>query len=679
MTRVCGDSLGFWNSLSFVTPGALTLTSLVLVLLLAASLIAVGMDAFGRKPRQASAPASRATRPLAVLWLVVLFLITLSAKLLLMREVPVTVPFWDQWDGEAAALLVPFQHCTLTWRTMFDLHNEHRAFFTRLLALDLAVVNGQWDPRLEQVANASMHVLTAVLVAAMLWVARGRRHLDLLVLACALSFALPVSWENTLGGFQSAFYFLLLFSVLALWLTTSRPVLSWPWWRGWLCAVCGVFTAAGGGLLIAVAISGVMVLKVVDNPRAWRGPAVNVAAAATVFALGFAMAAPIQPQHAALKAATAAAFVTALGHGLAWPWVLYPLLSLVMWGPFAALLLAALYRRGATTEEERLIVGLGLWILLQAAAVAYGRGASGLAPTSRYMDFLSLGFVANMMALLVALDRMRAGPVATRVAIGAFAAWLLFAIVGADRLTVAAAAELDTWKPYFAAHEANVRAYLIANDRPAFLSKRPLVDLPYPDAERLASYLDYPDILRILPAPIRKPVRLTPLLATGNAFVPDGSPMTMTTDMALTRMWGSYGEKRRASEGRFESRPMPSCKAIGRLQFQVSGYLGMPNQYLAVKDLRSGREVAVRPSTIPRESWLRVAVPCPAGPFSIVAVDAAPDSWFAFREPVEVGWASLWAEWLIARSRALLLISLSLAVLAIRWGGRESSGRPANT
>ena len=322
-------------------------------------------------------------------------------------------------------------------------------------------------------------------------------------------------------------------------------------------------------------------------------------------------------------------------------------------------------------------MGLGVWVLLQAAAVAYGRGVGGEPPTSRYMDFLSLGLVANMVALLVALDRMRAGPVATRAAIGAFAAWLLFAIVGADRLTVAAGTELATWKPYFAAHEANVQTYLITNDRPAFLSKRPLIDLPYPDAERLAGYLDYPDIVRILPAAVREPVRVAPLDATGNAFVPDGSPMPALA--APSRMWGSYGAQGRATQGRFESRPLPSCRAIGRLQFQVSGYLGMPNHSLAVKDLRSGREVAVRPSTIPRESWRSVSVPCPAGPFSIVAVDAAPDSWFAFREPVEVGWASLWTEWLIARSRALLLISLSLAVLAIRWSGQESYGKTAST
>ena len=117
-------------------------------------------------------------------------------------------------------LYVPFKACDLTWSQMFSLHNEHRVFFSRLLALDLLVVNGQWDPRLQQVVNAVMHSLTALLVVTTFWIANERRRLDLLVFVGALTFALPFGWENTLVGFQSAFYFLLLFSVLGLWLTT---------------------------------------------------------------------------------------------------------------------------------------------------------------------------------------------------------------------------------------------------------------------------------------------------------------------------------------------------------------------------------------------------------------------------------------------------------------------------
>ena len=77
--------------------------------------------------------------------------------------IPVKVPFWDQWDAEAGAVLIPFNECGLSWRAMFTPHNEHRVFFTRLYALDVVLANGQWDPRVQQVCNAAMHSFTAVL------------------------------------------------------------------------------------------------------------------------------------------------------------------------------------------------------------------------------------------------------------------------------------------------------------------------------------------------------------------------------------------------------------------------------------------------------------------------------------------------------------------------------------
>jgi hypothetical protein len=104
-----------------------------------------------------------------------------------------------------------------------------------------------------------------------------------------------------------------------------------------------------------------------------------------------------------------------------------------------------------------------------------------------------------------------------------------------------------------------------------------------------------------------------------------------------------------------------------RLEFQVTGYLGMPHQYLATKEVTSGREAPVRPSGVPGEHWVSAVATCPEGPFVIKAIDGTRESWFAFREPREVGWASLVAEWWIARSRDLLLAALVLGIVAVRW------------
>ena len=320
-----------------------------------------------------------------------------------MHQFPVKAPFWDQWDAEASNVFLPFSECGLSWRAMLNPHNEHRIFFTRLLALDLVLANGQWDPRLGQVVNAAMHATTAVLVATIFWLAGGRRRVDLIVFLCAVTFALPFAWENILFAFQSPFYFLVLFSVLALWLTTRSRALGPAWFIGWACAVGGLFTAASG-VLIPVAIVSIVALKVANEPRAWRDSAANVATAGLVLAGGAAIASPPLAQHEPLRAHSITELGIALARALSWPWVDRPELMFVMWLPLGVLTLVLILRRGKTTELERLVVGLAVWVAFHAGAVAYGRGAGGATPATRYMDFLSLGFVANGMALLAALD-----------------------------------------------------------------------------------------------------------------------------------------------------------------------------------------------------------------------------------------------------------------------------------
>jgi hypothetical protein len=244
MTFACGNPGGFWNRAVLVTPGPLAVVSMVVVLLLAASIISVGLDAFGRKSL-AGEPAGRRTALFAALWLGVLFSITLAAKLLLMREVSVTAPFWDQWDGEGRLLFIPFQHCTLSWPPLFSLHNEHRMFFSRLLALDLLALNGQWDPRLEQVVNALIHSITAVVVAKMFW--RGGRWRQLPTPCSSAWRRSRYQRDGRTRPDQSALS--LLFGVLALWLMTSHR----PGQPRWPAGRRSVGSSPAGGFLAAVA------------------------------------------------------------------------------------------------------------------------------------------------------------------------------------------------------------------------------------------------------------------------------------------------------------------------------------------------------------------------------------------------------------------------------------------
>ena len=534
------------------------------------------------------------------MWLAILFLIVFSAKLFLIRDNPVTTPFWDQWDAEASRLFIPFNSCDLSWSQMFSLHNEHRVFFTRLLALDLLTVNGLWDPRVEQVVNAAMHAFTGVLLATMLWLANGRRRPDVIVFICAFAFAMPFAWDNTLIGFQSAFYFLLLFSLPALGLVGRYRAGSGPWLLGWTFALCALVTSAGG-VTVAIALAGMAVLKLAANRDQWRDALINLAVASGVTGLGLALASPSLPGHEPLRAKTANEFLFALSNNLAWPWIGVSPFAVLMWLPVCALVVATVWRRGRTTDLERLAMALGAWVAVNAAAIAYGRGAGAGVPVTRYMDFLSIGLVANAAALIAVLDWTESSLVFRPAAWCALAAWLVFAVAGTDRLTGQVLGDLGMWRQFYAAQSANVRTFVITDNLAEFIAKRAPEEIPYPDPRSLALTLRDPFIRRILPSAVREPLHLEASSNTDNTFVADGSPVRARHD-PLNPVWGSYSARGRATQGRFDSRSLPGCAPGLLLRFTVSGYLGRPNQYLAVKDLVSGRDLPIVPWRAPERA-----------------------------------------------------------------------------
>jgi hypothetical protein len=655
----CFDRTSFWRGLAWISPIVVVVFAAVFVALMAACAAITMKEAFDT----AESSPSGMSRWLVSLWLAGFFVLVVAAKLLFVREHPLAIPFWDQWSAEGSALYVPFHDCDLGWRAMFSLHNEHRVFFTRLLALTLLIADHQWDPRLQQVANVVLHSLTGVLLVAMVWVAHGRRRLDLLVFVGALIFAAPFAWENTLFGFQSAFYFLLFFSLLAVWLTARYRAGSAPWILGWCCAVCALFTAASG--LMAAAVIGVVALLKGVHDREQRGETLaTVAIAFALLLLGFALSSPPVPSLAYLKPKSVAQFLSALARNLAWPWIEHSTFSSIMWMPFVLLTAMAAARRLKTTELERFVVGLGLWVLVHAGAMAFGRGGAP-SPRPRYMDFLSLGALANTAAFLAILDRLRPG-LPKRLVSAGLAVWLVFTTVGVTQLAEQTLLELRDWVRDFATETAVVRKFVATGDRADFFSRKMLTEIPYPDAPFLANLLEEPFIRRVLPAAIRAPLQVEPLAISEAAFVNASRYPDVIPDDPFVKSWSSLSPRGKGGQGQLVSRPL-RCQLAGGLKFQVAGYLGWEHQYLALKELKSGRDTSIRPQQIAREAWVETTVACPPSAFEIVAIDAAPDSWFAFREPVEIGALSRLAEGLIGRSLNLCLAAVAMLVLAARW------------
>lgn len=620
---------------TLVTPAAIaTLSAATVGLFVACGLTLIGAARAATKPGQDDRSASHAT---SALWLMALGVVVFASKLAVMRDTPVLSPYWDLWDGLGLDVYIPWEEGRLKWAQMFAFHNEHRIFFSRLFALDALILNGQWDPRLGQVLDAGVHALTLVVIAAIFWVSGGRRHLPLLVLVCGLMGVPAFAWETTLAGLQSQFYFFVLFSILALWLVPSYGPGTLPWLLGWMSAMAALFTSAGGLLTTPAILVMVCSRYLAHSRERWR-TALNLLVGAAVLATGWVTRSPSLARHEALKAQSAADFLGALTANLTWPWA-SPFLGSVMWVPLAFLLASAVRRRFRTTATERLVLGLSVWILLNAAAIAYGRGAGAPAPAGRYMDFLALGLVANAVAVMCLADRSTSYS-GQRLAYSFLGLWIVIAVAGIERLSSRTSTDLAQWRHRFAAHTVHLRRFVAEGNRTVFTALRPLEDLPFPAADFLISLLETPALRQILSPALREPLRIEPAVADAGFSLEDSDDENPSD--ALSRVWSARIDGRSATPSQFSSHSLDCRRGTG-LRFQIYG--AVPGERrLRLRGVSTGKEVLIQPGRPARDGWSTLIVPCPDEPFVVLATNMPAESRFAFREPVEIGWGSLMAE-----------------------------------
>ena len=517
------------------------------------------------------------TRRWALIVSVVAALAIILLRLWLLARYSSSVPSWDPWGAEGKLIYGDWLDGAFDWRRLFDWHNEHRIFFTRVLDLILFVANEmQWDVRVQTLASSLLYAIIAGI--SIRWILRNVEAplsigLTGVVLLCVLS---PNGWANAYQGFQSCFYFVLLFALLSIRNAAQTAVSLQGGIVTAVLALAAVFSLAAG-VFVAIVCAVIVLVRVWLEHCHWRR-AINFVAAP----LGVAIWALFDAKKGELHTATVGDFLHSLAIMMSWPYSSF--YAVLFWVPGIVFALYVLRTRTATAADLA-FGGFALWALLLDIAAAWVRAYNFVDVQSRYTDLLVPSLIAQIYFSFrivdLALGRRRTA-LLPKLAGACVGGLLCFGVA------LASVDEFQKWKGsdfYIRIGASYVRAY-VDGDANA-LDGRLYGYATHPEPEKLKLILDDPTVRSILPLSITPSVPLADQRVRSCRWTPDdGSELPKAGHVvcgsdyqevntegqyyvgrlsAFTyAIWSivgrqPYPELRRDDEGRREAGPRANC------------------------------------------------------------------------------------------------------------------------
>ncbi len=554
-----------------------------------------------------------------VLCLAGLFFLVWGSKLNLINAFGSDVPFWDQWHFEGL-LYPPVLEGTLDPSVLFHPHNEHRPLFTRLLNIMLLKLNGQWDPIVEMVVSALFYSLILTGLCLVLWRLAGRRNLSVFCIIIATIGVLHFSWETTLGGMHSCFYFLLGFSILAIVLLLCSRPFTIPWFLGLVAALLGQFSLSTG-FLAPFAVACALLFNCISGTQNLKESlsAIVVLIAVAIFEYELV---PVSHK-AVFEASNLIHFFRNFGDIAAWPFRSWPFAA-ILWSPFF-ILIRKQFRAKGTSPFTQFLLALGIWALLQAVPMAWFRGSSA----SRYRDIHAIGLLVNLCITFYLCGEHR--PLSNHFSWYRRATWLGAAIlVSCTAMSVLHFKESTSIlnKHHFSGiQEVNTARYILTGD-PSLLVDQPQFHIPDHSPDRMMAALADPVLRKVLPAGIRAPLGIEP--AENFGFSPGAIPPEFPT-LPHRSVLGSWSADKGLTRSEYLSNPISS--SFQWLVFDIAG--GGPGISLEILP-SAGRAIPINLGG-QNSGWKRVVVEAPPAPFRLHAFDGSGhDGWLAFSLPREL-------------------------------------------
>ena len=572
-------------------------------------------------------------------------------KLWLIGNYGNAIPFWDQWDAEAANLYQPYLKNTLSWTELFSLHNEHRIFTTRLLDLGLLAVNKTWNPLIQMVVNAGLHIIVLVTTVRLLSRVIGLNYGPALLLFSLILFGIPFGWENILTGFQSQFYFVTLFSVIALWQLITKAPFSTGWWGGIAWGILSFLSFASGAFVFAIA----MFIHLIFYLAALRRDKKQLFAI-LILTLLFVLCFWLTPSLGGSGTSASDVF-TALKTVLGWPMPSGFIAALIRNSPALLFSIIMFWQRPPAKDYRWFLLAMVAISFGQAVSIGYGRASGCLSP--RYLDLYALNILSNFACLIsMAQNQFRIQRTFT---ITATCAWtsviiIFLGIYAGENLP----SELERKRSTSITQVTNTKNYLQTHNYD-FLKDKPHLEIPYPSSERLAILLDSPVIRSILPSNINLPlpgslIRSLP----DSAFIPNGYFQSISRPTDST--WGSYTAKGDGEMGTL-SIHFKNTVPSGKLEIPVTGY--PLNEGIRVEIEQQGRLKPVYIKDNPAESWGIGYASVDDGPFSIRVTDSSASKWLAIGYPYVVGRLDKQTNNLLSHYYIIIMAGLGILVFGM--------------
>lgn len=433
------------------------------------------------------------TQQLAII-LFVLGAVVLS-RLYYVNNFAVALPYWDQWDAEGDGLLRPWIENRLRIRDLWAPHNEHRIFPTRVLSLLIFEITGEWNNLTEVRFNIVLAVAIPVLLVGILLRNSALNEMRWILLPVIVAqFALPFPFENLLVGFQSQFYFLLLFTLTSLILAAYRPENKSSMAGIIILCVLSVITMASG-FLTAIAVMGIYFLNWYQRSQSSFHQTIMLCVLFAIAVTGYFLI-PQIPANQIYRARNISQLINSLGYILSWPVIGHQFYTFLFWIP-AIIVIPLLTFRKSMTRTDLLMAGCFIWSFSQSLAIAYGRGQELTLVSSRYTELFTPGLISNAWFVI------RFTEVLNKYRFRWIFLVIFFGLFSYAHITRFSSDMHDIRKNhhYSVIQTRNVCLYLKTNNQ-SFLQQSQF-EIPFPSAVRLRELLDNLTIRSILPEPMK--------------------------------------------------------------------------------------------------------------------------------------------------------------------------------